>query len=575
MDYIGQSRASADALPAETILQEKWKLKAPVSTGRMIITYLAESQEDGSIFRIAEYMPEEAAVRAEDGVHVTAGEGFKAGAKRFRRAANILSGTAVPHLPQAVFFEENGTAFCAFPWTEGKSLADTDFPRTASYLRSLGIALCDTYTALHREGLCCGRLSASGISVQSDGSFLLQPETLLEAAADTATDRTEDMHILTAFLSVILDTITDDGSEELSILRNVLQYSYQDAELLREALICEENSLERPRTHRSSAKPVLRAMLCLAFLLSATAGAVYLGRNHLPMGVCMKLGLIQPDVISVWMPMETTLDETQTQEMYQKLVNGFERKYAGYGVDLVIFADDSFEEALTFPDGGAEPPTVFMNSTHDTIRAMSADLHLLTASLEDSYLADMTEFDTSVPLGCSLTALYYNAYSFAEPESETIDYAEISPEAAYDATAAPLIGMMETETTREEGSFSVFLDSRTDQPFLASTSCLALAEKRGITSGAVRMLPVSADGSYPLQYEMYCTVNAQKDWNSQRIGMLWIQYLLTEEAQQIMFAEYYSALPMHSDVLPQTIENHDALSVVGRILPGINTQALQ
>lgn len=89
------------------------------------------------------------------------------------------------------------------------------------------------------------------------------------------------------------------------------------------------------------------------------------------------------------------------------------------------------------------------------------------------------------------------------------------------------------------------------------------------------MLPVSVNGAYPLQYEMYCTVNKNKDWNSQRIGMLWLQYLLTEEAQQIMFAEYYSALPMHSDVLPQTLENHDALSVIGNIQPEIDSSALQ
>jgi ABC-type Fe3+ transport system substrate-binding protein len=57
--------------------------------------------------------------------------------------------------------------------------------------------------------------------------------------------------------------------------------------------------------------------------------------------------------------------------------------------------------------------------------------------------------------------------------------------------------------------------------------------------------------------------------------MLWIQYLLTEEAQQIMFAEYYSALPIHDAVFAQTIENHDALSFISTIRDDIDGSALQ
>ncbi|MBQ8011539.1 MAG: hypothetical protein IJ265_08300 [Oscillospiraceae bacterium] len=578
MDFIRQSRRNVPALPADTILHESWQLTGTASANGQIITYLAVHTESGKVCRIAEYFPEGAAERSEDGLTAVPAEGFSAGLKRFRRASRILAENNILHLPeQSECFDANGTSYFAYFLPEGECLAKTEFPRTASYLRSLGIALCDTYIALHRSGLYYGTLSASAVLLHSDGTFLLDPQQILTAAAAGETDLTQDMHILTAFLSGMADGLEEDAEdpEELAIIRNVFRYSYQDAKLLRIALICEENIPEMPQTSRPSAKPLIRAAVCLLFLLAAAGGAFWLGRNKLPMGLCMKLGLVKQDVISVWMPMDTALDEVQTQEMYQKLVSGFERKYTGYGVDLVIYADDSFEEALDFAKTGAEPPTVFMNTASEKVQEMGADLSLLTASLDVPCLADLTEFETSIPLGCSLTALYCNTASGEEIEGDTIDFSEIDAAVTFDASAAPFLAYAESGTEREQGDFSAYLESRSEQPFLASTRCLALAERTAITSGAVRMLPVSVNGAYPLQYEMYCTVNKNKDWNSQRIGMLWLQYLLTEEAQQIMFAEYYSALPMHSDVLPQTLENHDALSVIGNIQPEIDSSALQ
>ncbi len=579
MDFIRQSRRSeqaAPALPPETVLAEQWHLTGTAAATPNMISYLAVQAETGDMFHVLEYLPEDAAERAEDGSSVLADDDFAEGRKRFLKAARTLAKQNVPHLPELrEVIEANGTAYCVFPQTEGETLARTDFPRTASYVRSIGIALCDTYTALHRSGLFYGRLSASEILVRADGTFTLNPDQILEAAADGTSDLTEDMHILTTFLSGMLGSIDEDAElpEDIAILRNVLQYSYQDAALLKNALICEENTLEKPQTARSSAKSVIRAVLCLLFLLAGAAGAFWLGRNHLPLGWCMKLGLVREDVISVWMPMETTLDEVETQEMYQKLTAGFEREYPGFGVNLVIYADDSFADALSLSD--TEPPTVFMNCDDPAVQEIAGDLTLLTKSIPDTYLADMRGFTRSIPLGCSLTALYYNAYSCEEIEADSIEYADIAEEIGYDASAAQFLHHAEPEHARAEGDFREFLASRSEQPFLASTTRLAIAERNALTSGAIRMLPVSADGTYPLQYEMCCSINGNADWNSQRIGMLWLQYLLTEEAQQIMFAEYYSALPMHSDVLAQTIENHDALSVIGKIRDEIDSSALQ
>ncbi len=575
MNLIWQSRRSetaAQALPQESVLTGQWELMEIAAEYKQILRYLAQGVDTEETCAIVEYLPETDAIRAQDGVTVEPQGNFAKGKTRFLKAANALLKNPVPYLP--VFyevFEENGTVYCTFQQSEGESLAQTDFPRTATYIRSLGIALCDTYIALHRMGLLCGRLSASQILLASDGTFTLCPDCILEAAADGSSDTTEDMHILTTFLSGLCGSM-DEEEEDAEILRNVLQYGYQDAELLRSALICEENSLAKPRTARTSVKPLLRFLLCLLFLAAAAAGVFWLGRNHLPLGLCVKLGLVQDDVISVWMPIEPALDEMETQAMYQALTTGFENKYPGCGVNLVIYADDSFDDALL---STAEPPTVFMNTQNAQIVQNAADLSLLTRSLPDNYLVNLHSFTNTIPLGCSLTALYYNASSCEMEEADFVEYADIAEDIPYDSSAEKFLAKTDSAHTRQVLPFTEFLASRSDAPLLAGTSRIAIVERNALTSGAVRMLPVSVDGSYPLQAEMCCTVNADVDWNSQRIGMLWIQYLLTEEAQQIMFAEYYSALPIHDAVFAQTIENHDALSFISTIRDDIDGSALQ
>lgn len=578
MDLFRQNRSgnSVPALPADTVLQDRYAVTECTAQEHSSITYLAKHRETGMEFSIIECLPENAVRRGEDGAAVLSQTGFQEYRARFLAAAKKLKKYTAPHMPVLTeYIEENGTVYCVFPRRAGRTLQHTEFPRTAGYLRSLGIALCETFASLHNAGLYYGRLTSAEICIFDGGEFQLSPLPLLEHAAEGNADRTSDMHILTSYLSGLQTGFisNEDESHDAAILRNVLQYGYQDAELLRDALICADDSLNKPRTSRRSRRPAILAVLCALFLLLGTAGAVYLGRDHLPLSLCTRLGLIREDVISVWMPMDTALDESEIQGMYQKLTAGFERSYPGFGVNLVIYADDSFGNALDFAATGEEPPVVFMNASDEIVQEAAADLTLLTDSLETVYLADMTSFDTIIPLGCSLPALYYNAYTYEETDQTTIEYDDIDESVCYDASVSQLIQL--TGGNHTESPFSAFLQNRSDAPLLASTTCLAAAERSAINSGAVRMLPVALNGAYALQYEMYCSINKDKDWNSQRIGMLWIQYLLTEEAQQIMFAEYYSALPLHEEVLTQTIENHESLSVIREIQEAIDTESLR
>ncbi len=570
------------ALPLDTVLSGRYQLVEKLSEDEQWITYLVKESESNVEFHIKEFLPQESTNRSENGISVCAADkkSFAKQKKQIRTTVKKLIKAKIPHLSCPVgFFEENDTLYLVDSIYDADSLNVSDMPITAMYLRSLGIALCDTYAALHKLGFCYGTISAKEIMLKSDGTCYLQYTPVL-ASLSHEKDLSLDLYRLTSYLSeLFLLADSEDDSQTTpspyAVMKNVLQYRYHNAILLKNALICPENSLHKPITYVSSRKSIVRAALCVGFLLGGVAIVYRAGITNLPLGVCMKLGFVQPDVVSVWMPLDESADEEETLAMYKKLTAGFERKYTGYGVNLVIYAGDSFSEAMQISEASEDLPTVFMNTKHEAVSGLASDLSPLFRSLDDSYLADMEQFQDTVPLGCSLPALYYHVYSDEENPSDTITLSDVDPAISYDASVSLFMDSMEEDTVRTEGVFSEFLNSRSDQPYLASTAKLSLAERNGISSGAIRMLPISVDGQYPLQYEMYCTVNRQKDWNSRYIGMLWVQYLLTEEAQQIMFAENYSILPIHQKVVPQTIENHDALGVIDDILQNIDSTIMQ
>ncbi len=586
MELQGQNDAVTEnavrALPSDTVLSGKYQLVEMLSDDKQWITYLVKETETNSELHIKEFLPQKITERSEDGLSVRVSDvkAFSKQKKQRLTAVKKLMKSQIPHLNSPTgFFEENGTLYLVDFIYNADSLNVSDVPITAMYLRSLGIALCDTYAALHKFGFCYGNISAKELLLKSDGTYFLPYHPVLQSLSHEK-DLSLDLYRLTSFLSELF--LLADSEEDAqttpstyAVMKNVLQYRYHNAILLKNALICLENTVNKPTTFVSSRKSIVRAVLCVGFLLCGAAIVYRVGITNLPLGVCMKLGLVQPDVVSVWMPLDESADEEETLAMYKKLTAGFERKYTGYGVDLVIYAGDSFSEAMKLSEGSTELPTVFMNTKDETVFSLASDLSPLLRSLDDGYLADMDAFRNTVPLGCSLPALYYHVYSAEEIPSETMEFSDIDPAVSYDSGVSLFIDSMEEDTERTEGEFSEFLNSRSEQPFLASTAMLSIAERNGISSGAIKMLPISVNGEYPLQYEMYCTVNQQKDWNSRYIGMLWIQYLLTEEAQQIMFAENYSILPIHCKAVPQTIENHDALAVIDDILPDIDSTTMQ
>lgn len=568
-------------LPLHTVLSQHYELMRHVRSNEEWIVYLAKEIGTDNEIRIAEFLPRQIAQRSTEGNHISSMDEkeFTAQKKIVLTHARMLINEKIPHLYTPLsYFEENETLYLVFPFFESTSLAQSDVPITAGYLHSLALSLCDTYNAMHSCGFCYGRLTENDILLHSDGSFHLASADHLKKISDDS-DVSQDIYMLSSFVSDLFLLVDSEAPSETQpspykILEHVLQYRYHSANELKAAMIAEDGKLHKPTGSVTSGRSLFRTILCIICLFVAAAVPVFAVIQGLPLGTCMKLGLVHPDVISVWMPISDTADEQEVLSMYRKLTAGFEKKYKGYGVNLVIYADDSFSDALHFGENGKEPPTVFINTQNDTVMSMASDLSPLTRSLPNDYLTDIRHFKNSIPLGCSLPALYYNTYSCEEIEGDTIKLSDVNPTICYDTSVSDFIQTIEKNDLRKESTFSIFMDSRSNRPFLASTECLAIAENNAIASGAIRMIPVSVDDKYPVLYEMYCTINAEKDWNSRCIGMLWLQYLLTEEAQQIMFSENYTILPMHKEVLQQTIDNHEALSIISEIQTDFYTTPL-
>lgn len=569
------------ALPLHTVLSQHYELMRHVRSNDEWIVYHAKEIGTDKEIRIAEFLPKEIAERSIEGNRIAAAneKEFAARKKELMTHAKSLISAEIPHLYIPVsFFEENETVYLVFPFTESTTLAQSEIPITAGYLQSLAITLCDTYSALHSCGFCYGRITENEILLHSDGSFRLSAADHLKKISDES-DVPQDLYMLVSFLSDLFMIADSENKSETqpspyAVMKNVLQYRYHSAQELRTALTAADGTLYRRKGAVSSKRSLFRTMLCIFCLLVAAAVPVMAVIKGLPLGTCMKLGLVHPDVISVWMPISDSSDEQELLSMYRRLTAGFEKKYEGFGIDLVIYADDSFSDALRFEENKTDSPTVFMNTQHDTVKSMACDLSALTRSLSNEYHTDMSRFKNSIPLGCTLPALYYHVDSSEKMDARTIEMSEVNPTICYDAGLADYIQIMDKNGLRKESTFSVFMESRSDRPFLATTECLAVAEKNALTSGSVCMIPVSVNHKFPLLYEMHCSVNEEKDWNSRCIGMLWIQYLLTEEAQQIMFAENYSVLPVHRDVLQQTLDNHQALSVISEIQSDFRTTPL-
>lgn len=554
------------ALPLEsgTMLQQgRWRLLGVSDIGENCIYYDAMDAETGDIVTVREFCP--AGICTREGKTLVPAENprasmqFEQGLEEFRCIAKGLS--AIPHIPsvQALFSEHN-TAYTVTTHVAGMRLFEAAPLLTETYAQSLGLMLCDTFAALHQNGIYFGTIREEDLRFLPGGGLSVSSGHLsLEGSASN------DLRGLTSFLLSMLP-IERAENHTAKALDARLRQSYRDAGALRAALLGKKVS------RHPVASGGLRGAVCLVFCVAALSGAV-LGIRHAlntqqPLTRALKHGKIQPETISVWMPMRSGADEAALTAMYERLAKGFERQNPGCGVEIRIYADGSFENALQLVEKGADAPAVYMDTQDPLVLAQAADLSALTNVMQDVYLADLNGFGNSLPLGCSIPALYYNVSVSDAIDSTSIDFHDLPDGTLYDLSAQDFLEA-QAEGQAPADYFEDFL-LHADAPVLASSSCMAEAELSSLSAGAVQMIPVSVDGTFPVQYELYCSVSDKVSENSRNVGMLWLQYLLTEEAQQILFVENYGDLPLHQNVFQSAVSIHRGMTS----LKGIELDAL-
>lgn len=553
MEFEVQHDITTEALPSGTLLQERWRLLGVADTEDQFFLYDAMDVQDGSIVSIREFCPVGACRRELNTLLPTESgtERFQTGKEEFSHIVRTLG--AVPHVAAVISsFEENGTCYLVMSKAEGKRLFEAAPLLTATYAQSLGILLCDTFAAFHKNGIYYGTLREEDLLFQPDGTLCVATNHL--SAEGSASS---DLHGLTRFLLSMLP-IERAANPKADELERILRCSYRDAATLKSALLGKRVSrhVHRPGAFRGA----VGLLVCTVFLASSVVGIKHILAHQQPLSRTLKKGGIEPEVISVWLPLQNGADEAAVTAMYEKLAAGFERKNPDCGVDIKIYADGSFENALQLVAKGAEPPAVYMDTQDEIVLESAADLTPLTSVMRDVYIADLSGFGNSLPLGCSIPALYYNSYTgdTVAIDTPTIDFADLPTGTVFDASASVFLASQDTSQEPSD-RFSQFLTDAST-PVLASSSCMAAAETSGIASGAVHMVPVSVDGTFPVQYEMYCSISKDVDDNTRNVGMLWLQYLLTEEAQQILFVENYGDLPLHQSAFNSAVSVHSGMS---------------
>ena len=431
----------------------------------------------------------------------------------------------------------------------GGTIWENDPLLTPTYIQSLGIMLCETYAALHKRGVYFGQLHGADVHINAEGRLSLDPSGLTKEGS-----KEEDLLSLVSFLKLLLPDDSNDPA--FPIVTEPLSMTYPDAATLKSALIT-----GKAKKVHASRRGVLGLLLCVFCLAGAILAVRLIPHRVVPVSANAE---VDPGVIGVWIPMPENADEQAVADMYTRLAAGFERQYPGCGVNIRIYADDSFEDAIIRIGQEQQLPAVFMDTQNELVLARAADLSPLTSSLADHYITDMTAFSQSIPIGCSVPVLYYNAGSdIGQLEKNgSVRFDQLPSGTIFDSSVEALVAGQ--DTAQKTGDyFSAFLQDNSI-PVLASSSLLPQVD--GENTKAVQILPVSTDAGIALQYETFCVINDDATANDQRIGMLWLGYLLTEEAQEIMYTEHFGDLPLHRDAFKDTIKTHSALKPVESIL---------
>ena len=272
---------------------------------------------------------------------------------------------------------------------------------------------------------------------------------------------------------------------------------------------------------------------CLAFLLASVFLVWLLISQTLTLHQKLALGLVKPDVISVAMPLPENMSDVKTT--FERLTAGFEKQYPEFGIDLKIYADSS-----EIPDDS----DMYLDYQNPEIQ--SADLSAIYRELNmQDYLTDFSEKNTVIPLSFSVTAVYY----------DMTDMNLLQKFAGKDSIELSSLPETTFRKAVSEAFFQEFLN-HPEYPVFDTSSRMCQTEQNPASSGRIHMIPVTENGSYQKIFHSLCTVRAQSEKNKQNIAMLWIEYLLSEEAQTILFAEHYGDLPLHESAFDTAISQH-------------------
>ena len=274
---------------------------------------------------------------------------------------------------------------------------------------------------------------------------------------------------------------------------------------------------------------------CLAVLLASIWAVWMLISQKLTLHQRFALGLVRPDVISVSMPLPGSMSETDAQNTFEKLTAGFEKQYPGFGIDFKIYTDAS-----------AMPEDSDMYLNGEDALPESADLSEICQEIDmQNYLTDFSAIKQGIPLSFSIPVLYYDMADmnlFQQLAGKDSIELKNLPETAF-------------RDSVDDAFFQEFLN-HPEYPVLDNSARICQAEQNPASSGRIHMIPVTINGGYRKIYHNFCEVSAQSDKNKQNIAMLWIEYLLSEEAQTILFAEHYGELPLHESAFDTAVSQH-------------------
>lgn len=184
-----QRVADVDALPLGTVLAPKgaattsssYRIASVLGSGGFGITYLADWL--GTQVAIKEYLPEDFATRAADGLKVVprtgkSGELFEFGLERFEEEARtLLQLKDAPSITKALnYFEANDTAYLVMDYVVGRTLEEVVREQgwlPEDQLQRLLLALLRALQVVHARGYLHRDIKPSNILVLPDGSPLL------------------------------------------------------------------------------------------------------------------------------------------------------------------------------------------------------------------------------------------------------------------------------------------------------------------------------------------------------------------------------------------------------------------